>query len=85
MSTDMLSADANGRLRSFVERLENLGEQADAIKADAKEVYAELAGEGFDKKAVRQLIRIRKKDRRARAEEAAIVETYAAAIGEVLP
>lgn len=85
MSEEMLSADANGRLRSFVERLERLGEDADAIKADAKEVYAELAGEGFDKRAVRQLIRIRKKDRRACAEEAAIVETYANAIGEVLP
>lgn len=85
MSEEILSSDANGRLRSFVERLERLGEDKAAISADEKEVYAELAGEGFDKKAVRKLVRIRKQDRRKRAEEAAIVELYAASIGEVLP
>jgi uncharacterized protein (UPF0335 family) len=85
MSEEMLSADANGRLRSFVERLERLGEDADAIKADVKEVFAELKGEGFDPKAMRKLLRIRKQDRAKRQEEAAIVELYAAAIGEVLP
>lgn len=75
----------NGRLRSFFERLERLDADEDAIKADKKEVFAELKGEGYQPKIVRKLLRIRKQNRRKRAEEAAIVELYAAQIGEALP
>jgi uncharacterized protein (UPF0335 family) len=81
----MLSADANGRLRTIVERIERVEEDEAALRADKKEVYAEAKADGYDVKALRKLVRIRRQDRRARAEEAAIVETYANAIGEVLP
>ena len=85
MSDEILSADANGRLRTIVERIERVEEDESALKADKKEIYAEAKGDGYDVKALRKLVRIRRQDRRARAEEAAIVETYANAIGEVLP
>ena len=48
---------------------------------DIKEVFAELKGTGFDTKAVRTLIRLRKKDQAERQEEEAILDLYTAALG----
>lgn len=73
---------AAGQLRSYIERIERLEEEKAVIGADIKEVYAELKGNGFDAKAVRTLVRLRKKDRAERQEEEAILDLYKAALGE---
>jgi uncharacterized protein (UPF0335 family) len=83
MSDDVIASDA--RLRGYFERLERLDSDEDAIKADKKEVFAELKGDGYSPKIVRKLLRIRKQNRAARQEEASLIECYAAAVGEVLP
>ena len=49
-------------LTQFVERVERLEEEKKAISDDIREVYAEMKGRGFDVRAVRQIIRIRKQD-----------------------
>jgi len=76
------STVAAERLRSFIERIERLNEEKDAILADQKEVYAEAKGEGYDTKILRQVIRIRKMDRADRQEQEALLELYLSAIGE---
>ena len=48
---------------------------------DIKDVYAEMKGTGFDTKAVRTIIRLRKKDAAERQEEEAILDLYKAALG----
>jgi uncharacterized protein (UPF0335 family) len=48
-------------LRQFVERVERLEEEKKAISEDIRDVYAEMKGRGFDVRAVRQIVRIRKK------------------------
>jgi uncharacterized protein (UPF0335 family) len=48
---------------------------------DIKDVYAELKGTGFDAKAVRTIIRLRKKDAAERQEEEAVLDLYLAALG----
>jgi uncharacterized protein (UPF0335 family) len=83
MSDDVIASDA--RLRSYVERLERLDSDEDAIKADKKEVFAELKGDGYSPKIVRKLLRIRKQNKASRQEEASLIELYAAAVGEILP
>lgn len=81
-----MSEEVNsGRLRSIVERIERRESDKSDISDDIKEIYAEAKADGFDTKALRKLVSIRKKDRRTRAEEAEMVELYAAGIGEVLP
>lgn len=72
---------APSQLQSIIERLERLGEEKDAIAADTKEVYAEAKGNGFDTKAIRKLVVIRKKDAAKLQEEKAVLELYAAALG----
>ncbi len=70
-----------GRLRSFIERIERLEEEKEKTATDIREVYAELKGEGFDAKTIRQIVRLRKKDADERAEEEALLDTYMAALG----
>lgn len=70
-----------GQLRAFVERLERLEEDKKAISDDIKEVFAEMKGTGFDTKAVRTIIRLRKKDQAERQEEESILDLYLNALG----
>jgi uncharacterized protein (UPF0335 family) len=72
---------AAGQLRAFIERIERLEEEKKTIADDIKEVYAEAKGTGFDTKAIRTLIRLRKKDQAEREEEESILDLYKAALG----
>jgi uncharacterized protein (UPF0335 family) len=78
---DVLTATAQGRLKSFVERAERLEEDKAAIANDLKEVFAEAKGEGFDVKILRKVIRLRKQDKAKRQEEEALIDLYLSAIG----
>ena len=69
------------QLRSIVERVERLEEEKAAIASDIKDVFAEAKGTGFDVKALRSVIRLRKKDMNERREEEAILATYMNALG----
>lgn len=71
---------ARDQLKSFIERIENLEAEKKTIADDVKDVYAELAGQGFDPKIVRKVIAIRKKDVNERAEEEMILATYLQAL-----
>ena len=78
-----LTATAQGRLRSIIERLERLEEDKQAVMTDMKEVFAEAKGEGYDVKTLRKVIRIRKQDKAKRQEEEAILDLYLSALGEI--
>ena len=80
---DVLTAAAQGRLRTIIERIERLEEDKAAVAADIKEVFAEAKGEGYDVKILRKVIRIRKQDKAKRQEEEAILDLYLSAIGEI--
>ena len=69
------------RLRQFIERIERLEEEKKGISDDIKDVYNETAANGYDKKIVRKIVKLRKMSRDARMEEEALTETYKAAIG----
>ncbi|MEZ5846516.1 MAG: DUF2312 domain-containing protein [Geminicoccaceae bacterium] len=69
------------RLKSFIERLENLEEEKRELGEQIKEVFAEAKGDGFDVKAIRQLLRLRKMKPHDRVEQEEILDVYKAAIG----
>ena len=79
--TETSQTVAAGQLRAFIERVERLEEEKKTISDDIKEVFAEMKGSGFDTKAVRTLIRLRRKDQAERQEEEAILDLYKAALG----
>ncbi|AEP08910.1 DUF2312 domain-containing protein [Micavibrio aeruginosavorus] len=69
------------RLKAFIERLERLGEEKDALNEDIKDVYAEAKATGFDTKTIREIVRERKIDLEKRRERDMLRESYKAAIG----
>ena len=72
---------AKDQLRSFVERIENLEETKAEISSDIKDIFEAAASSGFDKKALRTVIRLRKKSAEERREEEAILDVYVHALG----
>ena len=72
---------AVGQLRAFIERIERLEEDKKSISDDIKDVYAECKGTGFDTKAVRAIIRLRKMDEGERQEAEALLDLYKNALG----
>lgn len=81
METSNVGGIAGDRLKSFIERIERLEEEKAAITADIREIYAESKSVGFDTKALRQIIKLRKMDRQDREEQEQLLDLYMAAIG----
>ena len=72
---------AKDQLRSIIERIERMEEEKKTIGEDIRDIYAEAKGNGYDVKALRQIVRLRKQDPNERAEAETILETYMAALG----
>jgi uncharacterized protein (UPF0335 family) len=72
---------AKDQLKAFIERVERLEEEKKTIADDIRDVYAEAKGTGFDIKALRTIVRMRKQDDNERREQEEILETYMHALG----
>jgi len=72
---------AKDQLKAFVERIERLEEEKKATADDIRDVYAEAKGNGFDVKALRNIVRLRKLDLDERREQQEILDTYMHALG----
>jgi uncharacterized protein (UPF0335 family) len=73
--------NANAQLKSIVERIERLEEERATISSDIRDVYAESKGNGYNVKALRRLIALRKQDPSERQEFETILDTYMHAVG----
>lgn len=69
------------QLKSIIERVEKLEEEKTGIAADIRDVFAEAKGNGFDVKAIRTVIKLRKQDASEREEAENILDTYLHALG----
>jgi uncharacterized protein (UPF0335 family) len=69
------------QLKAFIERVERLEEEKKAIGSDIRDVYSEAKANGFDVKALRTIVRLRKQDIEERKEQEAILATYMHALG----
>lgn len=69
------------QLRQFIEQIERLEEEKKQISDDIKDKFAEAKAVGFDVKAIRQILRLRKKGQDERQEEQAILDVYLHALG----
>ena len=76
-----LQVSAQKQLRQFVEQIERLEEERKALAGDIRDKYLEAKGLGFDVKAMRKIIALRRKTKTERDEEEAILDTYLAALG----
>ncbi len=71
------------QLRSIIGRVEKLEEEKTSISADIREVFAEAKGNGFDVKAIRSILKMRKMDASEREEQETILDTYLRALGMI--
>ena len=75
--------NSNGQLKAIVERIENVNEQIKGLTEDRGEIFTEAKSNGYDVKALRKIIALRKMSAEDRAEQDAILETYLNALGMV--
>src|SRR4029450_3404158 len=76
---------AGERIRSFVERIEQLDTELQALNEQKKEVFAEAKGEGFDVKVLKEIIRLRKQDQDERDEHETLLDVYMRAMDTAPP
>ncbi len=69
------------QLKSIISRVEKLEEEKAGIAADIRDVFAEAKGNGFDVKAIRTIIKMRKMDVSEREEAETVLGTYLRALG----
>ena len=67
---------AGDRIRSLVERIENIDEEIKALNEGKKEIFAEAKGDGFDVKVLKEIIRLRKQDKDERDEHESLLDLY---------
>ncbi len=80
IARDLRDSNSAAMLYSYVERLERLDEERQALADDMKEIRGEAKGVGFDTKILGMVIRRRKMDASARLEQDSILELYEEAV-----
>ena len=78
-----LTETTKEKLRQTIDRIERLEEEKREVAEQIKDVYSEAKAVGFDTKALRQVVRLRKVDRAEREEQEMVLDTYLAALGEI--
>lgn len=76
-----LQVSAQKHLRQFVEQIERLEEEKKALSDDIRDKFSEAKAVGFDVKALRQIVRLRKKSQSERQEEEDMLAVYMHALG----
>ena len=74
-----------GRIRAFVERIENIDTELQDLYEQKKEVFAEAKGEGFDVKILKEIIKLRKQDEEERDEREVVLDLYMRAMEQAGP
>lgn len=76
-----LQVSTQNQLRQLVEQIERLEEEKKALAGDIRDKFLEAKAVGFDVKALRKIVSLRKKSKADRDEEDAILATYMHALG----
>lgn len=81
MSDSLVGDNVKAQLKSLIERIERLEQEKKQMSEDVKDIFAEAKGAGFDVKALRSIIKLRKQDPDERNEAETVLETYMQALG----
>ena len=74
-----------GKIRAFVERIENLDGEIQELNEQKKEVFAEAKGDGFDVKILKEIVKLRKQDEEERDERESMLDLYMRAMEQAVP
>jgi len=73
------------QLRTIVERIEHIDEEIKELNEAKREIFTEAKSNGFDVKVLREVIRLRKKDKQERDEHETLLDLYLHAIESAKP
>lgn len=79
--TTALQKSAQENLKRSIEAIERLQDDQKALAGDIRDKFAELKSVGFDVKAIRKILKMRKQSQSEREDEEAILEVYMSALG----
>ena len=68
-------------LISTISKLEKLEEEKNELADVTKDAYNEAKSKGYDVKIIKHILKLRKKDKDALAEEDSLIELYRGAVG----
>lgn len=68
------------KLTQYISQIEALEEQKQVIADQIKDVYNEAKSVGFDAGILRQVVKLRKKDKQRLMEEQTLIEIYMEAL-----
>jgi uncharacterized protein (UPF0335 family) len=71
---------AKDQLKQYINRIERLDSDKAAIMDDIKQVFDEAKANGFDVKAMKQVIKLKKLDKNQLAEQDAMIDLYRQAL-----
>jgi uncharacterized protein (UPF0335 family) len=74
-----------GKIRAFVERIENIDSEIQELNEQKKEVFAEAKGDGFDVKTLKEIVKLRKQDAEERDERESMLDLYMRAMEQATP
>lgn len=77
---NIVNGVAVDRLRSLIERIEHLEEEKKSIQSDIRDIFAEAKSAGFDVKAMRTVLKLRKLNVADRDEQDLILDCYRKAL-----
>ncbi len=79
-------ADIPGdQLRTIVERIEHIEQEIKELNEAKREIFAEAKSNGYDVKVLREVLRLRKKDKQERDEQETLLDLYMHAIETAKP
>ena len=74
-----------GKIRAFVERIENIETEISELNEQKKEIFAEAKGDGFDVKILKEIVKLRKQDAEERDEHESMLDLYMRAMEQATP
>jgi uncharacterized protein (UPF0335 family) len=74
-----------GKIRAFVERIENIDSEIQELNEQKKDVFAEAKGDGFDVKILKEIVKLRKQDEEERDERESMLDLYMRAMEQAAP
>ena len=74
-----------GKIRAFIERIENLDTEIQELNEQKKEVFREAKGDGFDVKVLKEVVKLRKQDEEERDERESMLDLYMRAMEQAVP
>jgi len=74
-----------GKIRTFVERIENLDTEIQELNEQKKEVFAKAKGDGFDVTILKEIVKLRKQDEEERDERESMLDLYMRAMEQAGP